>query len=86
MVTNDIIKLNVIIKLDIDTEVKNQLFHDYTRTLKRKQIYCLIQIMKNPFTKFYQFLFLIKFLGFSFYYLTFCILTTIIEASTHKNH
>ena len=50
MVTNDIIKLNVIIKLDIDTEVKNQLFHDHTRTLKRKQIYCLIQTMKNPFT------------------------------------
>ena len=50
MVTNDIIKLNVIIKLDIDTEEKNQLSHDYIRTLKRKQICCLIQTMKNPFT------------------------------------
>ena len=54
MVTNDIIKLDVIIKLhviiklDIDTAVKNQTSHD--NTLKRKQIYCLIQAMKNPFT------------------------------------
>ena len=37
MVKNDIIKLNVIIKLDIDTEVKNQLSHDNIKTLKRKQ-------------------------------------------------
>ena len=50
MVTNDIIKLNVIIKLDIDTEVKSQLFYDHIRTFKRKQIYYLIQTMKNPFT------------------------------------
>ena len=50
MVTNDIIKLNVIIKLDIETEVKNQLSHYNMNTLKRKQIYCLIQTMKNPFT------------------------------------
>ena len=34
MVTNDVIKLNVIIKLDIDTEVKNQLSHDNIKTLK----------------------------------------------------
>ena len=50
MVTNYLIKLGVIIKLDIDTEVKNQLFHDHIRTFKRKQIYSLIQTMKNPFT------------------------------------
>ena len=50
MVTNDIIKLNVIIKLDIDTEEKNQLSYDHIRILKRKQICCLIQTMKNPFT------------------------------------
>ena len=37
MVTNDVIKLNVIIKLDIDTEVKNQLSHDNIKTLKWKQ-------------------------------------------------
>ena len=40
MVTNDIIKVNVIIKLDIDTKVKNQLSDDNIKTLKRKGIYC----------------------------------------------
>ena len=50
MVTDDIIKLDVIIKLDIDTEVKNQLSHGNIKTLKRWQIYCLIGTMKNPFT------------------------------------
>ena len=50
MVTNDIIKLNVIVKLDIDIEVKNQLSHDNIKTLKRKKMYCLIQAMKNLFT------------------------------------
>ena len=33
MVTNDIIKLKIIIKLDVDTEVKNQLSHHNTKTL-----------------------------------------------------
>ena len=50
MVTNDIIKLNVIVKLNIDTEVKNHLSHDNIKTLKRKKMYCLIQTMKNLFT------------------------------------
>ena len=50
MVTNDITKSNVIIKLDIDTKVKNQFSHDNIKPLKRKEIYCLIQTMKNPFT------------------------------------
>ena len=56
MVTNDMIKLNVIINLDINTKAKNQLFHDNIKTLKSKQIRRLIQTMK-------------KFSGFSFYYL-----------------
>ena len=56
MVTNDMFKLNVIINLDINTKVKNQLFHDNIKTLKSKQIRRLIQTMK-------------KFSGFSFYYL-----------------
>ena len=56
MVTNDMIKLNVIINLDINTEAKNQLFHDNIKTLKSKQIRRLIQTMK-------------KFSSFSFYYL-----------------
>ena len=56
MVTNDMIKLNVIINLDINTKTKNQLFHDNIKTLKSKQIRRLIQTMK-------------KFSGFSFYYL-----------------
>ena len=50
MVTNDIIILDAIIKLDIDTIIKNQFCHDNIKTLKRKEIYCLIQTMKNPFT------------------------------------
>ena len=59
MVTNDIIKLDVIIKLDIDPAVKNQTSHG--NTLKRKQIYCLIQAMKNPFTNSTSFYFYLNF-------------------------
>ena len=50
MVANNIIKLNVIIKLDIDTEVKDQHSYDNIKTLKIKETYCLIETMKNPYT------------------------------------
>ena len=42
--------LDVVIKLDTDTEVKDQLFCDNIKTLKIKETYCLMETMKNPYT------------------------------------